>query len=38
MNKIIRFINKLFKKYKTGYEYWIDIEDIKIPKHFKNVK
>lgn len=38
--KIFRYIKQLFRKYKIGKEYWIDIKDIKIPKNYKlhNIK
>lgn len=34
MKGLIRFIKKLFGIYETGYEYWINLKDIKIPKEF----
>lgn len=30
MKKIIRFIKRLFGKYESGYEYWVNIKDIKV--------
>lgn len=38
MKKIIRFFKRIFGKYKTGYEYWVDLNDIKIPRYLKNKK
>lgn len=38
MRKIIRFFKYLLGRYEVGYEYWININDIKIPKHIKNNK
>lgn len=40
MKKIVRFLKMLFRKYELGYEYWIDLKDIKVPKHYKryNIK
>lgn len=35
MKKIIKFINKLFGKYEIGYEYWVNLKDIKVPKEYK---
>lgn len=35
MKSIIRNIKKLFGKYEVGYEYWIDLKDIKVPHYFK---
>lgn len=36
MQSILKFFKRFFKKYEIGYEYWIDINDIKIPKYYKN--
>ena len=33
-----QFFNKFLGKYKIGYEYWIDIKDIKIPKNLEKHK
>lgn len=33
--KIIRYLKQLFGKYDPGYEYWIDLNIIKIPNHYK---
>ena len=38
MSKIIRFIKRLFKKYETGYEYWVNLKDIKVPAYYKITK
>lgn len=35
MKGIIRFIKRLFGKYKAGYEYWVNLKDIKVPTYFK---
>ena len=32
---IIRRIKRLFGKYEVGYEYWVNLKDIKVPKYFK---
>ncbi|MCR2051099.1 hypothetical protein NSB25_28185 [Acetatifactor muris] len=38
MSKIIRFIKRLFKKYEAGYEYWVNLKDIKVPAYYKMTK
>ncbi len=38
MSKIIRFVEKLFGKYKTGYEYWVYLKDIKVPGYYKRTR
>ena len=38
MRKIIRYIKSLFGKYEPGYEYWVKLKDIKVPKRFKMSK
>ncbi len=38
MKKIIRFLKRIFSKYEIGYEYWIDINEIKIPRYLKSKK
>lgn len=38
MREIIRYIKTLFDKYEPGYEYWVYIKDIKVPKYFKFTK
>ncbi len=38
MKKIIRFFKRIFGNYETGFEYWIDINEIKIPRYLKNKK
>ena len=35
MKGIIRFIKRLFSKYEPGYEYWVNLKDIKVPTYFK---
>lgn len=35
MSSILQNFKRFFKKYEIGYEYWVDINEIKIPKHFK---
>jgi hypothetical protein len=35
MNNVVRFIKRLFGKYEVGYEYWVDLKDIKVPYYFK---
>lgn len=34
MKKIIRYIKKLFGVYESGYEYYINLSDIKVPLEF----
>lgn len=38
MKNIIRFIKRLFGKYETGYEYWVNLKDIKVPLRYKKTK
>ena len=35
MKNAIRFIKRLFSRYEVGYEYWVDLKDIKVPHYFK---
>lgn len=35
MKGMIRFIKRLFGKYEPGYEYWVNLKDIKVPTYFK---
>ena len=35
MSEMTRFVKSLFGKYETGYEYWVPLKDIKVPKYFK---
>ena len=35
MKGIIRYIKSLFGKYESGYEYWVYMKDIKVPKSYK---
>lgn len=34
MKNIIRFIKKLFGHYDTGYEYWVNIDEVAIKPYF----
>lgn len=38
MKDIIRFTKKLFGKYETGYEYWVNLKNIKVPLKYKKTK
>lgn len=38
MKSIIRFVKKLFGKYEVGYEYWVRLDEIKIPYYYKSTK
>lgn len=38
MKEIIRFVKKLFGRYETGYEYWVNLKDIKVPYSYKKTK
>lgn len=38
MKGIIRFIKRLFKKYESGYEYWVNLKDINVPFKYKITK
>ena len=35
MGNFVRFIKTLFGKYETGYQYWVYLDEIKIPEDFK---
>lgn len=36
MNGLIRWIKRyVFKKYESGYEYWIKLDEIKLPKYMR---
>jgi len=35
---MIRFIKRLFKKYDTNYEYWVNLSDIYVPYYYKTTK
>ncbi len=34
MGRIKRFIKRLFGVYETGYEYWVNLKDIKVPPKY----
>lgn len=38
MGKILHFIKILFRKYEIGYEYWVNLQDIKVPTSYKMKK
>lgn len=38
MKGIIRFIKRIFGKYEFGYEYWVNIRDIKINPEWRKTK
>lgn len=38
MKKIIRFIKKFFSKYEPGYEYWVNIKDIKVNPEWRKTR
>lgn len=38
MKTITRFIKKIFGKYESGYEYWVNVQDIKVPEQYKRNK
>lgn len=38
MDKIIRFLKRLLGKYEIGYEYWINLRNIKVPYSYKKNK
>lgn len=31
MKTITRFIKKILGYYESGYEYWVNVQDIKVP-------
>lgn len=35
MKGVIRFVKRLFGKYESGHEYWVNTKDIKVPDEFK---
>ena len=35
MKNTLRFIKKLFGIYEVGYEYWVRLDEIKVPSYFK---
>ena len=38
MKDIIRFINRIFDKYETGYEYWIYTKEIKVNPEWRKTR
>ena len=38
MSDLTRWVKKIFGVYEPGYEYWIRIEQIKVPKYMKHSK
>lgn len=38
MRSTLRFIKRLLGIYESGYEYWVRLEDIKVPCYFKRTK
>lgn len=34
----IRGIKRLFGKYEIGYEYWVRLDEIKVPYYFKSTR
>lgn len=38
MKGIIRFIKRVFRQYEIGYEYWINIKDIKVDPEWRKTK
>lgn len=38
MHKLIIFIKRLLGKYESGYEYWVNFKDIKVPLEYKRTK
>lgn len=38
MKTIIRFLKKLFRKYETGYEYWVYLRNIEIIPQFQETQ
>lgn len=37
-NEIIRFIKRLFGKYEIGYEYWVNLKDIRVQNYYKHTR
>lgn len=35
MRKIVRFIKRLFGKYETDHEYWVNLDRIIVPSRYK---
>lgn len=38
MQGTIRYVKSLFKKYDSGYEYWVRLKDIKINPEWRETK
>lgn len=38
MKGIIRFIKRIFRQYEIGYEYWINVKDIKVDPEWRKIK
>lgn len=38
MKGFVRFIKSLFKKYETGYEYWVNRNQIKVDPRWRKTK
>lgn len=38
MKILIRFIKRLFGKYETDFEYWVRLDEIKVPNYFKSTR
>ncbi len=38
MKNIIRLIRGIFPGYKVGYEYWVNLKEIKVPLRYKRTK
>lgn len=38
MSEIVRFIKRLFGKYETGYEYWVNLKEINVPSYYKRTR
>lgn len=38
MKEIIRFVKRLLGIYETGYEYWVNLKDIKVPYFYRKTK
>ena len=38
LKEVIRFIKRLFGKYEHGYEYWVNLRDIKVNPEWRRTK
>ena len=38
MKTFIRFINRLLGKYETGYEYWVNLKEIKVNPDWRKTR